>query len=738
MMKSVRSFLFENRIVLALASMFAGITVLLYIPTLWYGFIFDDFPTIVEYQHIKVFDPLNHLFSNSRWISRIIHKFVYSVWGMSPMAFRVVNLVMQLAIVLMIFFLVVAICKRFKQNSLLHKQAYLFSSLVTGLFILHPVQTQTAAYITQMSIEGIVVFFIFAVLTSYFFATATKNQRARIALYLLSGALIFTSTGTKEIVIILPALLILFDWFLVAQGSWASFKKRIPVLALLCAVFCVSLYKVGVLKPRFVTQTLVPKAVPNNRGNILTKERAEAITPSNYFISQFKILTHYVMMFFWPFNISFDYDVRLSDGFWSLDVIFPLLFLLLLFFLCLWMFIRNPGSLVVFSLGWFFIATFPRASFFPCTELVCDYKTYIGSFGMMFLLAYLFVLAIKFCSDNIAVFTDQKYHIAAVGVFLLILGFASNARNKVWSSELLFWQDCIQNAPSKSRGWNNVAVAFWDKGDVTSAIQHFQKAIELDQNYGEPHVNLGTIFHMQGDKDKAFYHYKKAVETGEGHPQLYFNLGMLHISNGNDFSAEHCFNEAIQLRPYYGKAYAQLGSLYQAQGKFDKALQIYQTGLHYEPGDAQLHYMCATLSHDTGNYDQAIALLERLDKNFMDVPFYLGSCYYNKRDYARAAQYFGSVYSRDQNNLIYIYNYAQSLLNTNQFDQAIPLYEKIKDRHDIYAYAPLHLARCFYEIGENKEALQTLKETLKSSPHDHIKKDAVSMIKQINKQGKKA
>ena len=54
-----------------------GLAFLFYLPSLWYGFMFDDLPTIVEYYHIKTFNPLDHLFANSRWISRIMHQFIY-------------------------------------------------------------------------------------------------------------------------------------------------------------------------------------------------------------------------------------------------------------------------------------------------------------------------------------------------------------------------------------------------------------------------------------------------------------------------------------------------------------------------------------------------------------------------------------------------------------------------------------------------------------------------------------
>lgn len=723
----------KSRPGLIIFTILASVTALIYIPTLWYCFIFDDFPTIVEYQHIKVFDFWQQFFANSRWISRIIHKGVYQLWGIFPTPFRVVNLLLNLVTAGLIFSLLIAVCKNLKKNSFLKNNAYLFSSIVTGLFLFHPAQTQTVTYITQMTLEGLVVFFYFAVISAYFFATIAKNMYVKIGLYGLAFVLTALSTGSKEIIIVLPCLLILFDWFLIAEGEWSNFKSRIPLLALQAVFFFGVFYKVGV-KPRFIKRA-VTTSIRNNRGNILTEEKEEKITPGNFFISQFKIITHYIAMFFWPFNICFDYEVVLSKSLWERDVIFPLIFLLLILFGALIFFIFDPGNLFTFSVGWFFGAVFPRASFVPCTELVCDYKTYVGSFGMMFFIALLVMYGMRYAAQHFRQLTLLRNQVVVVVLLLAGLGVMSKIRNKVWSTELLFWKDCIDNAPSKARGWNNYAVALWDLGRVDEAIKSFQDAIVRDANYGEPHVNLAVIYQMQGKKDQAFHHYQKALSTGEGHPQLFLNLGILHISNNNLHSAEYCLKQAIELRAFYGKAYTLLGRLYEQQKRFDEATKIFEEGLRYVPEDAELHYSYASLQHNLGNFEKARLSFEVLDKNYMDTAFLLGSCYYNKSDYRQAASCFAVAYNRDKNNLVYAYNYGQALKNIGMLKEAIPLFVQCKSRQDLYAYAPMHLAYCFHEVGDTSNAIKTLNEILQTSPHQHVKAEAVGLLKQINKKG---
>ena len=55
-------------------------TFLVYYPTLRYGFVFDDFPTILEYIHARTLDVKGLFFNGSRWISRLLNQYTFTNW----------------------------------------------------------------------------------------------------------------------------------------------------------------------------------------------------------------------------------------------------------------------------------------------------------------------------------------------------------------------------------------------------------------------------------------------------------------------------------------------------------------------------------------------------------------------------------------------------------------------------------------------------------------------------------
>jgi len=497
-------------------------TIAVYFDSLWYGFIFDDLPTIVNCIHPSSIDFKNSLFSNSRWVSYLLNQLTYAYWGMHPFAYRAVNLLVHVFTGILVFILLVRLFRCATKSVFLHEHSWFIATISSMLFLLHPVQTQTVTYITQMRFEGFVTFFIMAVLTTFVFAATTKNRFLKYMLYGVSFVLSAFATGTKEIIIVLPALVILVDWFFIAQAEWIKLKPRVLIYAVYACVVWGLFLKYGLLKPD-VVKVLVTHPLHCNSGNVLTAHAHELIDIVSFALSQFKVLMHYITIFFWPVNLSFDYDVKLVRHIADADFWAPALGILaFLGMLVLW---YRSWSTRVLTFGglWFFIVMLPRTSIVPSTELMCDYKTFPASLGMMVIIAYCIayftVHLVRAWPMVNALLHVRGALIAVQCCGCLLLAWASNDRTEVWSSEVVFWKDALEKS-SKARVLNHYAASLLHDGEIGCAIEHFNKAIEKDDWYADPHLNLGTIYQAQNKIDQALHHFNRAVEIGQGHREL--------------------------------------------------------------------------------------------------------------------------------------------------------------------------------------------------------------------------
>jgi protein O-mannosyl-transferase len=714
------------------------ITTIFYYPSLWYGFMFDDLPTITQNFHVinKTNKPLDEFFANNRWISRFLNKFTYKYWQTNTFAYRIFNLALHISIGILIFFLLLKIFSSFKKSNFLKQHAYLLSILTSGLFLLHPVQTQTATYITQIRLEGLVVFFTFSVLLTFIYAVKTSNIYLKTFLYLLSFALTAFAAGTKEIIVVLPLLILLVDWFFLAQGDWKKFFSR----GVIHIIFWTTLF--GTFA-KFNWHPPTPKEiakieVENNRGNILTTTPEEKIKPVPYFISQFKVLQHYFFMFFWPLNIAFDYDYRLSKSFWDSDTIYPFLVMLSIVLLSLFLFIKNRTNIISFCIAWFFITILPRASFIPSTELVCDYKTYVSSFGMMLLIAVFFLYLIKSISYLSSAFAHSKkqshYKLALTSLLIILSGFATKSRNLIWSSELAFWEDAVKKAPTKARLYNNYAVSLAEAGRVPEAMEVYKKASQLDPTYAEPVINLAFHYQFMGKNDIALKYYEKALHLKEMHPQMYNNLGILHLNDKHYPQAENCFKTAIKLRPYHSKAHYHLARTYQDQNKLEAAAHHYKLAYQGDLPDIDSCYLHGAISFQLQKYDEAIESLEevkRLHPNYKNAVFLLANCYYNQRNYSNATANFELVYKRDPKNLANAYNYAQSLMKQNKYEPALSLFKLCNSDQKNFPFSQLHTVKCLAELGQKEKAKEQALTLIQNANTPEISNLGIDLLKEI-------
>jgi hypothetical protein len=198
-------------------------TSLIYYPSLKYQFAFDDLPTIANNYEIRCSSPFGLFFGSPRWISKLLNQFTVRHWNLDPFAYRIIDLGIHLFAGILVFTLVLLLSMKATKRPFFQNHALLLATITAGLFLLHPAQTQTATYITQIRLEGLVV--IFTILTLIAFACACYAEKtwAKILLFSLCGLCMIFAVGTKEIIVVLPVLLLLMDWFFLLKVKHRPF-----------------------------------------------------------------------------------------------------------------------------------------------------------------------------------------------------------------------------------------------------------------------------------------------------------------------------------------------------------------------------------------------------------------------------------------------------------------------------------------------------------------------------------
>ena len=702
-------------------------TVLTYYSSLSYELQFDDIANINKHFNIRHYTFSNLFFSGSRWISYWLNSLYYKIDKFNPFYYRVGNVTIHIANGILIFFVLLHILTRLPYASFFKRNAFAISFLSSLLFLLHPVQTQTISYVIQGQLEGLASLFMLGIILCFLQINQTATRWLRILLITLFFTLIILATGTKEIAIVTPALVLLVDWFFVARASLSELKKR-WWLHLGTSLIVVSVYVYFLSAKFFGTLFSLSMEVGNNLGNVITDQYDQMIKPLHFFMSQFKVILHYLWIYIWPLNISMEYDWVLSKSFFALDCIVPFTILCIVGFLLYKLLQHDPTNIVGFAAFWFVITMAPRSTIMPSPELLVDYKTYPASFSILFLLAIAVIKLFEFIKSHnriMARYAD-RYKIPHMLIILLAvtMGIGTSSRNVIWSSGLEFWGNIIKNAPGKIRAYNNYGVELAQKeGKFKEAIPYYQYAIQMDKKYRDPYNNLAVSYAAIKQHDKAIATLKQSLQINPYYPEAYNNIASFMLDQKNFGEAEKALKVAIKLRPYYGKAFYNLGRLYMETDQPELAWESFKAACTQADLDNETGFAAyAQCSLFLKKYDDAIFACQKVlecNPNNTDVRFNLANAYFMTEQFDQAITTYEQLIQQNPQDMRWRYNIAEAYFSAGKINSALAEFDRLKNLPGITPNVFLRIAACHEKLGNPRQAKSSLEDLLKKNlPQD--------------------
>ncbi len=531
------------------------------------------------------------------------------------------------------------------------------------MFLLHPVQTQTVSYVIQGQLEGFSSLFILLAITSFYFYLNAKKPILKIFSLISILFFLVSAASTKEISIIAPFLILLVDWFWFTpnntnfNNTWHNIKTRFWLYLLLIAVtFGVYIY---FLKPSFFINIISGKqAIVCSAGNAIANNYESKITQYYFFISQFKVILHYIWIFIWPLKICVEYDWQICNHIWDLDCVIPGIFLIFLAILIYRLIKKNHRHPIAFGALWFLICILPRSSIIASAELVADYKTYLASFGIFIILGYFANLIINRLNN----FSKSTLPFWLINLILIaVLCYATIMRNQVWSSSLNFWYNIICNAPKKARGFNNYGVYLIENKEPEKSIFYLKRAIDLHQSqssqyfYSDPYQNLANAYALTNHIDLAIEVIKKGLAVNPNIAEMHNNLGALYLHQNKINDSIYHLKIANHLNPQHGHILYNLGRAYLMTNQIEDAWNCLKKACletHIDRLENALELYAEASIKLQKLADATFALQKILKSNPNNLPalFNLAAIYYHQSNYDGAKECYQKILAVDSNN----------------------------------------------------------------------------------------
>ncbi|UCF80473.1 MAG: tetratricopeptide repeat protein, partial [Acidobacteriota bacterium] len=537
---------------------------LIYANSLNNAFHYDDFHSLVDNPHVRELKNIPSFFASTRTTSLRAEKghyrpVLFSTYALSyalggydydPRMFRVFNLVFHILNGLLVFAVFRSILRSPASSGT--EDGRLFGNTAAAffaalLFAVHPLNTESVNYISCRSNAMAATFFLAGVWLFVWYSGSAPARR-RTALYAGSLGCFVLGLLTKEIVITLPAILVLLDILVLNPGArplaYKALFRRHAAYWMVAALHIFLVFAVG-LKPMYE-----PRGVFYN------------------LLIQTKAMAFYLRLLVFPRGLSishgFDMEMTLSAAFWvSLSVIGGILFLA-------WK-LRERWGLLSFAILWYFITLLPTSSVLPLNIPVNEHRTYLPAVGFVVAVGFLLGLITtksQEASARLRSAPASPRHMGASGgqalsklvvpLFAVVIGvFSVTAfmRNQTWKMPTTIWEDAVKTYPYNHHAHYGLGNAYGKLGRYAEAVEAYKQSIRFDPYNADTHYNLGFAYSKLGRNAEAIEAFKQAIRLKPDMAEAHSNLGFAYTKLDRHAEAIEAYKHAILLKPDLAKAH---------------------------------------------------------------------------------------------------------------------------------------------------------------------------------------
>jgi len=374
---------------------------------------------------------------------------------------------------------------------------------------------------------------------------------ARAALVLVLFAM---AALTKEHTIVLPAVLLLTDYFWNPPFSFAGIRRNWKLYAPITAG--------GILVGLYLARLL--------RNSPTAGFGLKDLTWYQYFFTQCRAFWVYIRLFVFPARLTIDYDFPISRTILDHGALAGLIAILLAAGAA--SYFRRRYSLAAYGFFAFLILMAPTSSFVPIRDPVAERRLYLSMIGLLF-------IVLEFLRR---VDVRQPRRLAALAGVLLIAAVATHSRNFVWSDKIALWEDTAAKSPDKARVQFQLAQAYYESAACSKALPHYARTAQLDPKDDSIFIDWGLAYDCLNQPDQALVKFRQAIAV-KPTAHAYSQIGMIYGKQGKYAEALEALAIAALLNPNFEHTYVYRGDVHLAQGNAAAAVEDFRRALAIDP-----------------------------------------------------------------------------------------------------------------------------------------------------------
>jgi protein O-mannosyl-transferase len=629
----------------------AGILVLVsalpYLNTLENGFVYDDIDQVIQNPYIVNSHHLRSILTTDVWsftgregmtnyyrpLMTLSYALCYRLFGKLAFGYHLFNLTLHVAVVGVLFGLTLSV---FRRRDLAFLAALLFG--------LHPIHTESVAWVAAVTDLQLTLFFLLAF---WLFLHIPRPDGSRSGWAFLGMLTCFVlALLSKEQALMLPFVATVYEHgYRVDRRSASLVKKlsRYGVLWLIAVGYL--LFRIRVL------------------GGIAPVVHVSHVTRLQALLSMNALVAEYVGKMFWPVTLCAFYVFHKASSLLDVHVLAGIGVLAASAATFAWFWKRDRR--VSFAFVWFFATLAPVLNArWMAANVFAERYLYLPSVGFCWVAAWCGVRVWKVAGKR-----APRVRPALAACLVLLLALCSIrivTRNADWSNNFRLFTRTLAQQPDAWPILINIGTEYYARGDINAAKREWERALRVRLQSPVALSDLGLVYAKEKNYPQAVAYFKEAMKLKPLDTDPHLNLGVTYLEMGLPRMAEPQLKTATMLSPINTRARNELGQLYLREGNVLLAEQQFRSSIQSIPTLAALDNLGGIYLRWRRPAQAESMFLRALSINPYDSTAYFG---------------LGAIYSHAGKTGMAIREYKAGLETDPRNQDALAALEKLQQHH---------------------------------------------------------
>lgn len=594
----------------------------------------------------------------------------HKLWGLNPLGYHVVNLLLHIANVLLIW-------------RLLRRLAVPGAWIIAAVFAVHPLHVESVAWVIERKDLLSALFYLTAALAWIRYMEAPKPSRYLLAMGLFTAGLL-----SKSIVVTLPVALLIWHWWKSGRVTRNDLIRLAPLFALALFITALDLSFYTSREPLSLGYSLADR--------ILIASRA---------------LWFYVAKLLWPTGLAVIYplwEIRPGDLVsWVYALAAAALPVLL------WFGRDRLGRGPLAGVLFFGVTLSPVLGFvdygYMQFSLVADRFQYLAGLGVLAVLVGAATLAVRRLPSALRTGAG-----GVLVVILAVLGTLTWRQAGIYRDPVSFFSHIVALNPEARDAHLNLMGPLSDAGRHEEALAAGRIGAAQRPGNADIHSNLGRVLIRLDRLDEAETALRTALGIAPRHLNANQNLGEVLRRQGRHAEAIEIYRRVLEIDDRLVQGNGGLGIALFHSGRYAEAVAPLEKALELEPDarfTGELAMYAGRAAHRLDRLDAASAHLRRaaaLMPDPADALLELSKVRFAQGRADEALDHLRRARELRPNDPATLVNAGEALRKGERSTEAVALYRAALRIDADFAPAQVGLGAALFNLDRYDEALEPL------------------------------